>query len=67
MRPIGAASRAVTLATIFQYRSSRRFHRWQFWLDAGSRYGRVVVRQLCTVRRYFYKIDSVALGRRKTI
>jgi len=36
VRPIGAASRAVTLATIFQYRSSRRFHRWQFWLDAGS-------------------------------
>jgi hypothetical protein len=26
----------VTLATIFQYRASRRFHRWQFWLDAGS-------------------------------
>lgn len=30
------AARAVTLATIFQYRSSRRCHRWQFWLDAGS-------------------------------
>ena len=29
-------SGAVTLATIFQYRASRRFHRWQFWLDAGS-------------------------------
>jgi hypothetical protein len=27
---------AVTLATIFQYRSSRSFHRWQFWLDAAS-------------------------------
>ncbi len=36
VRPIGFASRAVTLATIFQYRSSRQFHRWQFWLDAGS-------------------------------
>lgn len=36
VRPIGPASRAVTLATIFQYRSSRRFHKWQFWLDAGS-------------------------------
>lgn len=36
VRPIGPASRAVTLATIFQYRSNRRFHRWQFWLDAGS-------------------------------
>lgn len=36
VRPIGAASRAVTLATIFQYRSSRRAHRWQFWLDASS-------------------------------
>jgi hypothetical protein len=36
VHPIGPASRAVTITTIFQYRSSRRFHRWQFWLDAGS-------------------------------
>ncbi|WP_341528715.1 recombinase family protein [Nostoc sp. UHCC 0302] len=36
VRPIGAAKKAVTLATIFQYRSSRRSHRWHFWLDAGS-------------------------------
>ncbi|MDB9345823.1 recombinase family protein [Nodularia spumigena CS-586/05] len=36
LRPIGAARKPVTLATIFQYRSSRRFHRWHFWLDAGS-------------------------------
>ncbi len=36
VRPIGPAGGAVTLATIFQYRSSRRSHRWQFWLDAGS-------------------------------
>lgn len=35
VRSIGS-DRAVTLATIFQYRSSRQFHRWQFWLDAGS-------------------------------
>ncbi len=27
---------AVTLANIFQYRASHRFHRWHFWLDAGS-------------------------------
>ncbi|MBE9028379.1 recombinase family protein [filamentous cyanobacterium LEGE 11480] len=27
---------AVTLATVFQYRSSRRHHRWQFWFDAGA-------------------------------
>jgi hypothetical protein len=27
---------AITLATIFQYRSSRQYHRWHFWLDAGS-------------------------------
>lgn len=33
---IGTARKAVTLATIFQYRSSRRFHRQHFWLDAGS-------------------------------
>jgi len=30
------ARRAVTLATIFQYRANRCVHRWQFWLDAGS-------------------------------
>lgn len=36
VRPIGSASNAVTLANVFQYRSSRRAHRWQFWLDAGS-------------------------------
>ncbi|MFW6359166.1 MAG: recombinase family protein, partial [Chroococcales cyanobacterium] len=27
---------AVTLATIYQYRSIRRSHRWQFWLDIAS-------------------------------
>jgi hypothetical protein len=27
---------AITLATIFQYRSLRSAHRWQFWLDAAS-------------------------------
>ncbi len=36
VRPIGLLSNAVTLATIFQYRASRRAHPWQFWLDAGS-------------------------------
>jgi hypothetical protein len=36
VRPYGNARKAVTLATIFQYRASRRFHRWHFWLDAGS-------------------------------
>lgn len=36
VKPAGFASNAVTLATVFQYRSSRRAHRWQFWLDAGS-------------------------------
>ncbi|PSB03402.1 hypothetical protein [Merismopedia glauca] len=28
--------RAITLATIFQYRSRQNSHKWQFWLDAGS-------------------------------
>ncbi|WP_206813877.1 recombinase family protein [Chroococcus sp. FPU101] len=27
---------AVTLSNIFQYRSLRTAHRWQFWLDTGS-------------------------------
>ncbi len=36
IRPIGTLANAVTLATIFQYRSLRRSHRWHFWLDAGS-------------------------------
>lgn len=38
-RPIGQFSpqiNSVTLATVFQYRSLRSFHRWQFWLDASS-------------------------------
>ena len=30
------ANNTVTLATIFQYRANRRFHRLHFWLDAGS-------------------------------
>jgi hypothetical protein len=36
IRLFGITKQAVTLANIFQYRSSRRFHKWQFWLDAGS-------------------------------
>jgi hypothetical protein len=32
----GESPPVVTLANIFQYRSLRSFHRWQFWLDAGS-------------------------------
>jgi len=36
VRPIGFESNAVTLATVFQYRSNRGAHRWQFWLDAAS-------------------------------
>ncbi|MEM6752062.1 MAG: recombinase family protein [Cyanobacteria bacterium P01_C01_bin.38] len=36
IRPIGTLANAVTLSTIFQYRSLRRSHRWHFWLDAGS-------------------------------
>ncbi|MBD2363851.1 recombinase family protein [Anabaena minutissima FACHB-250] len=36
LRSIGKTRKAITLATIFQYRASRRFHRWHFWLDAGS-------------------------------
>ncbi|UNU25946.1 recombinase family protein [Microcoleus vaginatus] len=34
--PEGPAARSVTLANIFQYRSSRRAHKCHFWLDAGS-------------------------------
>ena len=38
-RPLGkfpSPAHAVTLATIFQYRSLRTTHLWQFWLDVGS-------------------------------
>ncbi len=34
--PVWPAGGAVTLGTIFQYRFNRKFHRWHFWLDAGS-------------------------------
>jgi hypothetical protein len=33
---LGMTSNAVTLATVFQYRSTRPVHRWQFWFDAGT-------------------------------
>lgn len=36
VRPTGPKANAVTLATIFQYRSSRLSHRCHFWLDASS-------------------------------
>ncbi|MEG4232279.1 recombinase family protein [Microcoleus sp. Pol11C3] len=36
VRSEGRETQAVTLANIFQYRSSRRAHKWHFWLDAGS-------------------------------
>lgn len=36
LRQLGRSRSAVTLSTIFQYRSQRCAHRWQFWLDAGS-------------------------------
>lgn len=36
VRSIGHSPPAITLATVFQYRASRRYHRWQFWLDVGS-------------------------------
>ena len=36
VRTAGLGSRAIALATIFQYRASRRAHKYHFWLDAGS-------------------------------
>jgi hypothetical protein len=33
---LGVTSNAVTLATVFQYRSTRPVHRWQFWFDTGT-------------------------------
>ncbi|ACK67656.1 conserved hypothetical protein [Rippkaea orientalis PCC 8801] len=36
VRYLGKKPGFVTLATIFQYRSLRSAHRWQFWLDASS-------------------------------
>ena len=34
--PLAASQQGVTLTNIFQYRSSKQFHRWHFWLDVGS-------------------------------
>jgi hypothetical protein len=36
IRSLANKQGTVTLANIFQYRSLRSCHRWQFWLDAGS-------------------------------
>lgn len=31
-------TKAVAIASVYQYRSSRVHHRWQFWLDIGTNY-----------------------------
>lgn len=36
VRQFTPKTEAVTLSTVFQYRSLRSCHRWQFWLDASS-------------------------------
>ena len=36
LRQFSPKREAVTLSTVFQYRSLRSSHRWQFWLDASS-------------------------------
>lgn len=36
VRTMGQRQGVITLATVFQYRSRRSCHRWQFWLDAAS-------------------------------
>ena len=36
VKPIATERQGVTIATIYQYRTQRLTHRWQFWLDAGS-------------------------------
>jgi hypothetical protein len=36
VKPLAGDRQGVTLSTVFQYRSQRLVHRWQFWLDAGS-------------------------------
>ena len=36
LRQFSSQKEAVTLSTVFQYRSLRASHRWQFWLDASS-------------------------------
>ena len=36
IRQFTPQTEAITLSTVFQYRSLRSSHRWQFWLDASS-------------------------------
>jgi hypothetical protein len=36
LRPIPIDRSAITISNIFQYRSLRSSHRWQFWLDVSS-------------------------------
>lgn len=36
VKPLEPDQQGVTLSTVFQYRSQRLSHRWQFWLDASS-------------------------------
>jgi hypothetical protein len=35
VKPLAQGQQGVTLSTVFQYRSQRLAHRWQFWLDAS--------------------------------
>ncbi|MEM9771785.1 MAG: recombinase family protein [Cyanobacteria bacterium P01_D01_bin.73] len=36
LTPLQPKPSAITLATIFQYRTTHQTHPWHFWLDAGS-------------------------------
>ena len=36
VRTLGQSKKAITLATVFQYRASYRYHKWHFWMDIGS-------------------------------
>ncbi len=36
VRTLGQRKKAITLATVFQYRASYRYHKWHFWMDIGS-------------------------------
>ena len=36
VKPMATERQGVAIATIYQYRTQRLTHRWQFWLDAGS-------------------------------
>ncbi len=57
VRTLGQRKKAITLATVFQYRASYRYHKWHFWMDIGSPLWSKGGAAVYSDPIYFYKIE----------